>query len=104
MELDPAERDALEIAALLHDVGKIGVPDKVLLKPGRLTPEEAESMGRHTAMTIEILASCDAPQEILDVVRFARARFDGSRRTRKSPATPFRRPPACSRSSTPSTR
>jgi diguanylate cyclase (GGDEF)-like protein/PAS domain S-box-containing protein len=77
IELDPAGRDALEVAALLHDVGKIGVPDKVLLKPGRLSAEEVESMGRHTAMTISILASCDAPQEILDIVHFARARFDG---------------------------
>jgi diguanylate cyclase (GGDEF)-like protein/PAS domain S-box-containing protein len=77
MQLDPAERDTLEVAALLHDVGKIGVPDKVLLKPGRLSPEETESMSRHTAMTIEILASCDASPEILDVVRFARCRFDG---------------------------
>jgi diguanylate cyclase (GGDEF)-like protein/putative nucleotidyltransferase with HDIG domain/PAS domain S-box-containing protein len=77
MELDLVERDALEVAALLHDVGKIGVPDKVLRKPGRLTPEESESMARHTAMTIEILASCDASQDILDIVRFARARFDG---------------------------
>jgi diguanylate cyclase (GGDEF)-like protein/putative nucleotidyltransferase with HDIG domain/PAS domain S-box-containing protein len=77
MSLDAAERDALEVAALLHDVGKIGVPDKVLLKPGRLTPEEAESMGRHTAMTLDILASCGAPQEVLDIVQFARARFDG---------------------------
>lgn len=78
MELDPAERDALEIAALLHDVGKIGVPDKVLLKPGRLTAEEAESMARGLAMTVEILSSCHASQEVLDVVRFARARYDGS--------------------------
>src|SRR3972149_6667972 len=77
MQLDPAERDALEIAALLHDVGKIGVADKVLFKPGRLTHEEAESMARHTAMTIEILASSDASQEILDIVRFSRAHFDG---------------------------
>ncbi len=77
MQLDPAERDALEVAALLHDVGKIGVPDKVLLKPGRLSQEEVESMSRHTAMTIEILAGCNASTEILDIVQFARARFDG---------------------------
>lgn len=73
------ERDALEVAALLHDVGKIGVPDKVLLKPGRLLPEEAESMARHTAMTVEVLASCHVPQPILEIVHHARARFDGAR-------------------------
>ena len=40
MELDPAERDELEVAALLHDIGKIGVPDTVLLKPGRSRREK----------------------------------------------------------------
>jgi diguanylate cyclase (GGDEF)-like protein/putative nucleotidyltransferase with HDIG domain/PAS domain S-box-containing protein len=76
-ELDPDVRDALEVAALLHDVGKIGVADKVLLKPGRLSPEEAESMSRHTAMTVEILANCGAPQEVVEIVRNACVRFDG---------------------------
>jgi diguanylate cyclase (GGDEF)-like protein/putative nucleotidyltransferase with HDIG domain/PAS domain S-box-containing protein len=76
-ELDPALRDALEVAALLHDVGKIGVPDKILLKPGRLSPEEAESMSRHTAMTVEILTNCGAPPDVTDIVRYAGARFDG---------------------------
>jgi diguanylate cyclase (GGDEF)-like protein/putative nucleotidyltransferase with HDIG domain/PAS domain S-box-containing protein len=79
MRLAPDERDALEVAALLHDVGKIGVPDQVLLKPGRLLPEEAESMARHTAMTVEILASCGVPQAILDIVHYSPSRFDGSR-------------------------
>ncbi len=76
MQLDPAERDALEVAALLHDVGKIGVPDKVLLKPGRLSSEEVESMSRRTAMTIQILEGCGAPRDVLDIVNFARVRFD----------------------------
>ena len=62
MELDDETRDVLEVAALLHDVGKIGVPDKVLLKPGRLPPEEIALMSRHAARTIEILASCGVPQ------------------------------------------
>jgi len=87
MALDPALRDALEVAALLHDVGKIGVPDKVLLKPGRLLPEEVESMSRHTAMTVEVLASCGAPREVLDIVRFARARFDGKMPNQKIAGT-----------------
>ena len=98
-------RDALEVAALLHDVGKIGVPDKVLLKPGRLTPEEAESMARHTAMTIEILASCGAPQHVLDIVHYAARWFDGDGRPARSPGDDLaagRR--ECCRSSTPSTR
>jgi diguanylate cyclase (GGDEF)-like protein/putative nucleotidyltransferase with HDIG domain/PAS domain S-box-containing protein len=78
MQLEPDLRDAIEVAALLHDVGKIGVPDKVLSKPGHLLPEEVEAMSRHGAMTVEILASCGVPQHVLDIVRYARARFDGS--------------------------
>ncbi len=104
MELDPAERDALEIAALLHDVGKIGVPDKVLFKPGRLTHEEAESMARHTAMTIEILASCDASQLVRDVVRFARGRYDGKSPNQEISGKTLPAQPGCYRSSTRSTR
>jgi diguanylate cyclase (GGDEF)-like protein/PAS domain S-box-containing protein len=78
MELDPELRDQLEVAALLHDVGKIGVADKVLHKPGRLLPEEVEVMSRHTAMTVDVLASCGVPQNILDIVQAARTRFDGN--------------------------
>ena len=44
MQLDEETRDMLEVAALLHDVGKIGVPDKILLKPGRLSPEEIDHL------------------------------------------------------------
>lgn len=73
MELDDDTTDALEVAALLHDVGKIGVPDKVLLKPGRLLPEEISLMSRHAARTIEILTSCGVPQELLEIVCYSRA-------------------------------
>ena len=62
MQLDDETRDMLEVAALLHDVGKIGVPDKVLLKPGRLSPEEVALMSRHAALTTEVLASSGCPQ------------------------------------------
>jgi diguanylate cyclase (GGDEF)-like protein/PAS domain S-box-containing protein/putative nucleotidyltransferase with HDIG domain len=73
MELDDETRDLLEVAALLHDVGKIGVPDKVLLKPGRLQPEEIVLMSRHAARTIEILVSCGVPQSLVEIVHYSRA-------------------------------
>jgi diguanylate cyclase (GGDEF)-like protein/PAS domain S-box-containing protein len=78
IELDSETRDQLEVAALLHDVGKIGVADQILHKPGRLLPEEADLMSRHTAMTVEILAGCGVPEDILAIVRGARDRFDGA--------------------------
>jgi diguanylate cyclase (GGDEF)-like protein/PAS domain S-box-containing protein/putative nucleotidyltransferase with HDIG domain len=77
MELDPEQRDALEVAALLHDVGKIGVPDHVLLKPGRLLPEEMELMDRHGTLTVEILSACGVPESILEIVHYARNWYDG---------------------------
>ncbi len=75
MELDDDTTDALEVAALLHDVGKIGVPDKVLLKPGRLLPEEIALMSRHAARTIDILTCCGVSQAVLEVVYYSRAWF-----------------------------
>ncbi len=73
LELDDETRDLLEVAALLHDVGKVGVPDKVLLKPCRLLPEEVALMSRHAARTEEILASCGVPQSLLEIVHYSRS-------------------------------
>src|SRR5262245_54219638 len=73
MELDDEVRDALEVAALLHDVGKIGVPDKVLLKPGRLLPEEVSHMSRHATLTMDILRSCGVPPTVLEIVEHSRS-------------------------------
>jgi len=58
MGLDELARDELEVAALLHDVGKIGTPDHVLLKPGKHTAEEQCIMERQRAVGLEILPSC----------------------------------------------
>lgn len=55
--LNPAQTYVLEIAALLHDIGKVGVPDDILLKPGPLTKDEWELMGRHDRIGAEIIAS-----------------------------------------------
>jgi diguanylate cyclase (GGDEF)-like protein/PAS domain S-box-containing protein len=79
LDLPQSYQLALETAALLHDVGKIGVPESILLKPGRLSPEEAEMMARHRRMGVDILSSCCATPDVLEIVRYATAWYDGSR-------------------------
>ena len=79
MEVGERERGHLEIAALLHDIGVIGAPDHVLLKPGRLDSDEAAIMVRSRAMCLDILRrSCTSP-EILQIAEYVTAWFDGSR-------------------------
>ena len=77
MELSGDERDQIEAAALLHDVGKIGVPDHLLQKPGKLTADETAVMDHHHQLGLDILGCC-APQDLLDAVRYAPAWYDGS--------------------------
>ena len=55
-ELDKAAVDVITAAAALHDVGKIAIPDAILLKPGRLTAQEFEVMKTHTTKGCEIIA------------------------------------------------
>src|SRR5262249_12663517 len=59
--LTPAEVELIHRAAPLHDVGKIGVPDAILLKPGRLTAEERKVMQSHTTVGGKILARSRSP-------------------------------------------
>lgn len=79
LELPEAALDQLEVAALLHDIGKIGVPDSVVLKPGKLSASEAVTMNRHRGMSMEILRNCCASQTVLDIVRYAPAWYAGRR-------------------------
>ncbi len=73
------QRDTLEVASLLHDIGKIGVPDRILLKPGPLTPDESSTMEQYRLMGREILRpSCNVP-EVLEIVHYCAAWYDGSR-------------------------
>jgi putative two-component system response regulator len=60
MGLDDIDVDMIFYAAPMHDVGKIGIPDSILLKPGKLEPEEWEIMKRHTTIGAQILAGSEA--------------------------------------------
>jgi diguanylate cyclase (GGDEF)-like protein len=72
------QHDEMELAALLHDIGKIGVPDKVITKPGPLTPQETAMMDNHWRMGQEILRSSSASSAVLDIAAAAGSWFDGS--------------------------
>ncbi|WP_197526107.1 diguanylate cyclase domain-containing protein [Botrimarina colliarenosi] len=84
-------RTQLEAAALLHDVGKIGVPDSILNKTGRLSDIELEIIDSSREASRHILHSSGAPDEIIDGVVSASAWFDGSHRsvTLTGDQTPF---------------
>ena len=60
MGLDEMDVDMVVYAAPMHDVGKIGIPDRILLKPGKLEPDEWEIMRQHTIIGAQILAGSDA--------------------------------------------
>lgn len=78
-ELTGDQLDEIEVASLLHDIGKIGVPDNVLLKPGKLTASEAVLMSRHRTLGRNILRNCCSSQPVLDTVRYSPAWYDGGR-------------------------
>jgi len=80
MNLSNEQRDQLEVAALLHDIGKIGIPDHILQKPGDLTVDEQAIVEQHAAMATDILGCCSAPREMIDTIKYAGAWYDGSKR------------------------
>lgn len=71
------ERRAIRYAALMHDVGKIGVPEMVLLKPGALTEWEREQMREHVRLGMEIISRIDALAEVAPLVYHHHERWDG---------------------------
>ena len=72
-----AEVEALQAGALLHDIGKIAVPDYILNKPGKLTAAEFEKMKIHTIAGAQILSRVEFPYPIVPVVRHHHERWDG---------------------------
>ena len=78
MGLAPDEIDSLGIAGRLHDIGKIGIPDHILLKPGRLTEAEFSIVKEHPLTGVQILGSIPSMQDIIPVIRHHHERFDGT--------------------------
>lgn len=68
----------LQFGFLLHDIGKLGIPDAVLYKPGALTPEERRLVGRHPVIGAEILDGIEFLSKATEVVRSHHERWDGS--------------------------
>ena len=75
---DESQLRAIEAAALLHDMGKLAVPEHILNKPGRLTAEEFEKMKRHASIGADILSSIDFPFPVVPIVRHHHENWDGS--------------------------
>src|SRR5467141_531437 len=73
-----AELEALHAAALLHDIGKLAVPEHIISKPGRLTPEEFEKMKIHPVVGAEILERVRFPYPVVPIVRAHHEKWDGS--------------------------
>lgn len=69
---------AIEAAALLHDMGKLAVPEYILNKPGRLSPAEFEKMKLHASVGADILSAIDFPYPVVPIVRHHHESWDGS--------------------------
>jgi len=76
--MDDKTLETISVAALLHDVGKIGVPDAILRKPGKLTEEEFDAIKQHPQMGAIIVSAVPGLEETLDSVRHHHERWDGA--------------------------
>ena len=79
MGVTGAELDRIEVAALLHDIGKIGIPDRVLRKPGKLTVDEQLVMDTCADLGVEILRGCTGDVELLDIIRYSNRWYESRR-------------------------
>ncbi|HEY0828646.1 MAG TPA: HD-GYP domain-containing protein [Bacilli bacterium] len=76
--LKDIEIEKLKIAALLHDIGKIGIPDSILFKPDRLTEEEFNVIKKHPVIGFELIKELPGIEHTLPVIRWHHERLDGN--------------------------
>lgn len=78
MELSPEEIRDVELGGILHDIGKIGVPESILWKPGKLSPEEKEVMSKHPVISAQIIGELRGLKRAREYVKHHHEFFDGS--------------------------
>jgi diguanylate cyclase (GGDEF)-like protein/putative nucleotidyltransferase with HDIG domain len=78
MGLTEDELNALRAASLLHDIGKLAVPEQIITKPGKLTPQEFEKMKIHPVVGAEILEQVNFPYAVAPIVKAHHERWDGN--------------------------
>lgn len=78
MKVSASEIEALKAGALLHDIGKLAVPDYILNKPGKLTTSEFEKMKVHTEVGADIIRRVNFPYPVEDIARFHHEKWDGT--------------------------
>jgi len=76
--LDDHQLTTIRIGAYLHDLGKVRVPHEILNKPGKLTPEEFETIQMHPIWGIDLLATVEFPWDIKPIIRWHHEKVDGS--------------------------
>lgn len=77
LELSPKDLETIRIGTPLHDIGKIGIPDAILNKNGKLTPQEFDVMKTHTTKGAKILESVPEMEHVIPIVRSHHERWDG---------------------------
>jgi len=77
MKLSPARIRHLKTAAVFHDIGKIGIPDAILLKADSLTPEEQKAIQSHPEIGVNILCNIDIYEDITELILHHHERYDG---------------------------
>jgi len=75
--LSREDLENVRIASLLHDIGKIGIPETILNKPGRLNDEEFEIIKSHTTLGVKILENVEFLEQVLSIILHHHERFDG---------------------------
>lgn len=78
LDIDDTDIERIRLAALIRDVGKLGVPDHILLKPGPLDSEEFVKMRNHAAIGANLLRQANMPDDIVEMVLYHHENYDGT--------------------------